>query len=830
MKACRVLAVVVVLSTALMGLNLGVARAEPAQATAEKWSNPGTWGGHLPAEGQAVTIPSGKTVLLDVSPPPLASLKIDGALLFDEQDLQLQTDWIMVNGLLQVGTEQRPFAHHATITLLDRKPGEQILGMGDKVLGVMAGSLELHGQPRAVSWTRLAATATAGSDQIALERPVDWRPGDHLVVASTDYDPAQAEEVVVKEVAAGVVTLAAPLARTHWGDYQMYGGTALDERAEVGLLSRNVVVQGDEGSETGGFGGHVMVMGGTAHIEGVEVTRMGQKGKLARYPIHFHLLGDRPDAYVRNSSIHHTFNRCLTIHGTNKVTVRDNVAFDAIGHCYFLEDGAEIGNRLEGNLGVMTHAAAEGKALLPSDATPATFWITNPDNVVRGNAAAGSEGTGFWYALPEHPTGLSRTAETNKTVWPRRTPLLGFGGNVAHSNGFRGLNVDDGPKPDGTTENAFYDPHLNPIPPAADAADSPVVGATFADFTAYKNRERGAWFDGANIRLAGAVLADNAIGATLAANASFLEDSLIVGESANAGTPAEGETAGLAGRSLPEPSQPDLILRGYEFYGGPVGLRNVVFAGFHPNSQRQAAGLGFLAQNPFPFDQHNFVAGLTWLDNSNRVFMEDALPENDGNKTSIFLDQSGSVSGVAGGVVVPNQPFLVDATCQGRAAWNGFVCAAPYDQLYLENADPKPGPVGPAILRRADGVELTLAGIPGENAKVPSQAFDAILPGNAAYTVQLGATPAHLRFTLSVQRAGDWVRLSIPYTGGTPFVYPAYADGPESALRRAASLAELDASQGDAFFADGRTVELKLMVPPATTDVALDVCRTTGCA
>ena len=33
--------------------------------------------------------------------------------------------------------------------------------------------------------------------------------------------------------------------------------------------------------------------------------------------------------------------------------------------------------------------------------TPASYWITNPQNTFEDNVAAGTEGTGFWFALPE---------------------------------------------------------------------------------------------------------------------------------------------------------------------------------------------------------------------------------------------------------------------------------------------------------------------------------------------------------------------------------------------------------------------------------------------
>ncbi len=65
---------------------------------------------------------------------------------------------------------------------------------------------------------------------------------------------------------------------------------------------------------------------------------------------------------------------------------------------------------ITGNLGLLTREPAAADRLLPTDGSPATFWVTNPDNVVSNNVAAGSQGNGFWYALPEHPTGLSANA------------------------------------------------------------------------------------------------------------------------------------------------------------------------------------------------------------------------------------------------------------------------------------------------------------------------------------------------------------------------------------------------------------------------------------
>jgi hypothetical protein len=57
------------------------------------------------------------------------------------------------------------------------------------------------------------------------------------------------------------------------------------------------------------------------------------------------------------------------------------------------QDGIEQNNVISGNLGALTRKSF---SLLQTDTTPATFWVTNPNNYFISNTAAGSEGYGFW--------------------------------------------------------------------------------------------------------------------------------------------------------------------------------------------------------------------------------------------------------------------------------------------------------------------------------------------------------------------------------------------------------------------------------------------------
>lgn len=99
-----------------------------------------------------------------------------------------------------------------------------------------------------------------------------------------------------------------------------------------------------------------------------------------RYPIHFHLSGNVTGSYVRGCAIHHTFNRAVTVHGVSGLLVEHNVANDVMGHAFFIEDGIETGNTIQYNLGV---AVRTSSTLLITDVTPATFWVTNPNNTSK---------------------------------------------------------------------------------------------------------------------------------------------------------------------------------------------------------------------------------------------------------------------------------------------------------------------------------------------------------------------------------------------------------------------------------------------------------------
>jgi len=177
---------------AVLGAQEG--RAQSVRQT--NWSDPATWPNRkVPAAGDKVTIASDQVVVLDVNTPALGGLSIDGKLTFSNNaDVELSTEWIMLHGELEIGTEARPHTRKATITLTNNVKDEEMMGMGDRGIMLSGGTLNLHGD-RTNAWTKLSKTAEAGSTVIQVLDATGWRAGDEIVLASTDFDPRQADLV-----------------------------------------------------------------------------------------------------------------------------------------------------------------------------------------------------------------------------------------------------------------------------------------------------------------------------------------------------------------------------------------------------------------------------------------------------------------------------------------------------------------------------------------------------------------------------------------------------------------------------------------------------------
>ena len=529
------------------------------------WSSRFTWGGEEPPrQDDFVVIPRGQTILLDTTTNILAYLLVQGGeLIFDDEQeddvVQLHTQGMLITdgGSLQVGTEAEPFLHKTKIILYGNVLSTEIPVYGAKTLALREGSIDIHGKPLNVTWTKLAQTASTGTVMLHLQEAVDWEVGGKIVIASTSFSQRENEEKEIQAIdeTGKILTITTPLEYDHISIQQTIEGRYIDTSAEVGYLTRNVLVRGNLneefvmdvencpeefrpgqfdiqtcffgrfGAETisDQFGSQIMIHAAEQNRGDVfgrfsymEVTHAGQAFRLGRYPIHFHLNGDVSGSYVRGCSVHHTFNRAVTVHAVNHLLIEKNVAYDILGHAYFLEDGIEEHNIIQDNLGIFVRASS---SLLNVDITPATFWVVNPNNIIRRNAAAGGTHFGFWYRLPQNPTGPSQTS----TVCPRHLPLEEFSDNTAHSFGWYGLWVFPS-----------YYPRVGGG--CRDEEHSPAV---FKNFLSWSN-DRGVEFaEGGSLQLNNSIMLDNNLAgvevteldAVWGENGPLIQNTLIVAHS-----------------------------------------------------------------------------------------------------------------------------------------------------------------------------------------------------------------------------------------------------------------------------------------------------------
>ncbi len=449
------------------------------------WSDASSWPNGKPGLGAHVIIPQGTHMILDENPPNLASLTINGTLEFAEKDLELSCGWILVNGVLRIGSESNPFEHRARIIINATDRNENIMGMGTRGIMVM-GSIEINGIAPQTMFTKLNSNTLAGSTQLLSSHNTGWAVGDQIVIAPTDFYNAAngnsvSQLVEINSINQNNISINVGLNANRWGSLQYVtanglsltpgnlpimdtalNGTplVLDERALITNVSRNISIEAPNDAlwQQFGFGVHIMIMGisSSAKINGLQVIRGGQAGIVGRYPIHFHqksyqsnsFVSDVNGDYLRNSSIVESSQRGIVIHGTNGLEVKRNIVYNVRGHGVFTEDAVERRNNIDSNIVLRVRNPLVNNALKQHEIGgfgSSGFWISNPDNQITNNWAGDCEGIGFWLAFPTRPFGLN--AQVNdidgQLLRPNRIKFGEFKNNIAHSNRMEGIRLDD---------------------------------------------------------------------------------------------------------------------------------------------------------------------------------------------------------------------------------------------------------------------------------------------------------------------------------------------------------------------------------------------------
>jgi len=440
------------------------------------WTNPKIWQPQrLPKAGDRVLISSRTSVRFDAKTTPVIRLiQVAGTLRFardrstelnvcllkvqagnkcTERGFACDFNSLKPNGepnaqpgkslpTLEVGTQQNPIpaAHTARIRL------HYLEGMDKKdapALVCCSARMELHGSPLERPWVKLGATCQPGDAKVVVNENIsDWRIGDEIIVTASKKvrnmgtyrdEEVGTEERIVKAIDGHSITLDKPLRLEHSGEGEF--------RSEVANLSRNVIV---ESADPDGVRGHTMYhrdsKGGISYAR---FAHLGKEGELGRYPIHFHLVGDTMrGSAVLGVAVVDSHNRWVTIHGTQYLLVRDCVGYKSVGHGYFLENGSEVFNLLDRNLGVQAFNGPRLKDQeLPFDPNDgAAFWWANGRNVLTRNVAVENAKYGFRYDCQKRSNFDSNLRilmpdGSRKIVDIRTLAISRFEKNESHSEG-----------------------------------------------------------------------------------------------------------------------------------------------------------------------------------------------------------------------------------------------------------------------------------------------------------------------------------------------------------------------------------------------------------
>ena len=607
------------------------------------------------------------------------------------------------------------------------------------------------------------------STTLLLHGAVNWQPNDWIVVGGTGYSDDQSEFVQIASIVSipplrvppiigrllpdkqgySYITLNAstPLLHYHFGGADPESATGhciagdgktkepasfcagkelnygVDERAEVGLISRNIRLSGRQAwwpgatyetgativamasngsitqaylfqATTGGasgatpptfpsatgstvadgavtwtnegnsapsgdlhWGGEIKLLEGAAlstssvTIQGAELEEFG-KDQLGSYPIHFHMLGALPSGVnpvVAYNSIHHSYDKCVTVHMTDGVAITGNVCARIVGHIFYLESGEETGNTFTSNLGLgamnnmlsfqPSDAAAElnifwdGDYLAANPARPLNydefnipytedttvpnsgpssgFWISNANNNFIGNSIGGCQGSGqgFWY-------------EASSDLLSEFQPFGTFKNNRAHGCEY-GLTTAD---TDGTVIPGSTYGKQTPVPRVGGVITGQDLVADIDGITATRNRTEGVWVRAGWYHVKNARLAGNREGVSMVSGGGaegiepglwgLTSDSVIVGISQNNperfGPCFTGMVPGNQAGCIVEPYSsinkgypaPSWNLEGVMFYDGPMRIANIRFVNFKKDPFRTSSA-------KFPQDPNS---SLTYAD------------------------------------------------------------------------------------------------------------------------------------------------------------------------------------------------------------------------
>ena len=717
------------------------------------WSNPESWpSGFVPIDGERVTILPEWTMILDTNTAVLSFLEVNGILQFDNTtSVTLNADMIHVRrGKILSGAQDYPLLPNITHQIVISGTFTSTAYAFDPNIEVVnkafivTGEMQLYGAKRK-SWVHLVQNAHPGDGVIFVER-VNWQPGDQLVLTSSSFYQNETEVVTIATVTAGIdlmtgvdsgislesdsewikksstrsngrfntpvfndkyespdaksvtkLTLTTSLQYYHSGSILVVEGQAVDMRAEVGVLTSNVVIRGTENGWACNFvvadfvdynvvDSNPVRRTGTVTLDSIAIDYCGQNSTL-RTGLRFE--STTLPSTVSNSIIKRSQTYSVNIQNSANIRLLSNTFFYAVRFGVFIQTSKNL--LLDNNL--MVNVTQRPTVSLPFDKP--TGYVVCPSErgscanvVLTRNVAAGYALLGFadgGYSCGSSPT---------------------FANNVAHSgvSGWITSNI-----PGNCVEMTGFTAYMNSETAVVTALDTPSL--TLSNLRLADN------FNGIGGNLGGEATTGNIV---------TVSDSIIVGKTihshcnpAECFTPQCGNRRGILLGTYQNMAKqwsingklklPIYNVSQEEVFHAEFYYKNIVFANFNSTDECKANNTAIAGNELCPdYTPLSVFSGIKLVNvaNDSIFYMPDPDPEWQnkifcgefpctGLKNAIVRDTDGSLVGNSyGGYLLPNNPGITDLnTCQFLPRSNGYLCRKSpvndydYAVMVFENMD-----------------------------------------------------------------------------------------------------------------------------------------------
>ena len=671
-----------------------------------KWSDARYWSvrwKHVPKKHENVLIPRFDTVVLDVNPPALTRLVVQGTLRFDDSGARhLKVSYLIVakGGLLEIGTSDKPFISSAIITLEGGPKEKRLRRWGSKLLLVLdGGTVSMHGALKAPSWTRLAANVKTSDKAMTVDATTKWSAGDAVVVTSSSSSFYDSERVTLGKAAGSSLEATIKLQRAHHGVVTKFVDkddkelAKMDTRAEVARLTRNIIIEGDKDSDAYGkhprWGGSVVVQG-KIEAKGVEIRQCGKIGMLSPC-VMFDGVGAKgvPSGYLDSCSIHDGFGTGVVARAAS-ISLVDNIVYQVDGDGYSLRESL---TKLAGNLAINARGSrrwypgkyenangrqvwADGKFELMNDGIG--FDLGSQSTAYSNNVAVGAARYGF----------RVRGSQCLKAV-------ADVPPNIARCCGDSGVMVvNKNPGNASCVQVSNFDAIVNPKGISSMVSGSLTLKKVRAADNKIGMRLHAALFSGASVP----VLA--------------VSDSVIAARTGSC-TASNGERTGILASSFVAPvagliqanaSLPDVVNWDATTWDASLSGYSTVATTTFINFKGAADTCGpsyamdvlLRTRETVPFTQIGsgvlfYESGFKTTGNALRLRMSSTYTASN---HAVFDDKSGALTGTAGAMVIPYN-IGIGRKCSLVTAWNALSCPSSVvlRRMLVEPAEPMLGGV-----------------------------------------------------------------------------------------------------------------------------------------